>query len=348
MTNPSPHDRLTAFLQEEMKRRGVDDVPAVEAARWLDRAGLLRDSESRPGLPLRERLRRGEIGGGEHRPPRPHGRWYVVRLDRARHRPGSRIEEGLSTVYVFGELEPRELAFFNADEIRVDPRHRLGATVEVIGHGVGFWSPDNSTARAFATYLEGEALLRLTVAAYSLLGGTPFRVRANGWVEARDVVGEATMMGFSSPRFGYVKLWDHDDSRNAAIREAVAIAAKARRWPLYRLALRDLHAAALEPGDDAFVYAYRAVEAVRQAITPIGSEKAQWAPMHQELGTREVDYRKLAAVSAVVRHPRPGSDELRKARRPRRRRWLLGLAREAVVLAFERRLGRRLIRIGAA
>jgi hypothetical protein len=44
---------LGTFLQREVRTRGRDEVPAVEAARWLDRAHVLSDSTSRPGLPLR-------------------------------------------------------------------------------------------------------------------------------------------------------------------------------------------------------------------------------------------------------------------------------------------------------
>lgn len=305
------------------------------------------ETPERPGLPLRARLRRGEICGGEQRPPQPYGRWYVRRLDRP-HRRGSRIEAGRSTVYVHGELEPRELALFHASEIRLDPRHRLGATVEVMGHGIGFWSPDHSTSRAFRTYLEGADLLRLVVAAYAVLGGTALRATVNGWVEARDVVGQATTMGFVSPRFAHAELWQRDDVRNLAIHDAVAIAAGVRRRPHHRLALRDFHAAVLEPGDDAFVFAYRAVEGIRQGITPAGSEAAQWAAMHAKIGTEAADYKQLASVSADVRHGSLSGAAVRRARRPRRRAWLIELAREAVVREVESVLGRSVLRLGTS
>jgi hypothetical protein len=74
--------RIDDFLQSELRRRGMDEVAAVEAARWLDSAGLLRDSDSRPGLPLRNLLRAGAIAGGDQRPPTKHGRWFVVRVER--------------------------------------------------------------------------------------------------------------------------------------------------------------------------------------------------------------------------------------------------------------------------
>jgi hypothetical protein len=60
----------------------MDEVAAVEAARWLDSAGVLRDSDLRPGLPLRNLLRAGAVAGGDQRPPTKHGRWFVVRVER--------------------------------------------------------------------------------------------------------------------------------------------------------------------------------------------------------------------------------------------------------------------------
>jgi hypothetical protein len=69
---------INAFLQGELRRRGLSEVTAVEAARWLDEAALLADSESRPGLPLRNLLRDGVIDGSDQRPPQAYGRWFIV------------------------------------------------------------------------------------------------------------------------------------------------------------------------------------------------------------------------------------------------------------------------------
>jgi hypothetical protein len=62
-----------------LQRRERSEVPAVEAARWLDRAGLLRDSPIRPGLPLRNLLRVGLITGQRQE---PNHRWFIDRVDR--------------------------------------------------------------------------------------------------------------------------------------------------------------------------------------------------------------------------------------------------------------------------
>lgn len=70
---------IDAYLQRRLDQLGLDEVPAVEAATWLDEARLLKDSPGRPGLPLRNLLRTGRIAQGEQRPPTRNGRWFIVR-----------------------------------------------------------------------------------------------------------------------------------------------------------------------------------------------------------------------------------------------------------------------------
>lgn len=54
---------INAYLQDALARKGMNSVDAVTAAKWLDEAGLLADSSSRPGKPLRDLLRAGRIVG---------------------------------------------------------------------------------------------------------------------------------------------------------------------------------------------------------------------------------------------------------------------------------------------
>jgi hypothetical protein len=72
-----PHElrKINQHLQNRLSALGRDDVTAVEGARWLDTAGLLGDSESRPGLPLRNLLRDRVIDGAEQRPNHKYGGW---------------------------------------------------------------------------------------------------------------------------------------------------------------------------------------------------------------------------------------------------------------------------------
>ncbi|MCY4097840.1 MAG: DOPA 4,5-dioxygenase family protein [Rhodospirillales bacterium] len=71
---------INEHLQSRLRQDNRDSVPAVEAAQWLAEAGLLPDSSSRPGLPLRKLLRANRIFGQEQVPPRAGGRWHVRRL----------------------------------------------------------------------------------------------------------------------------------------------------------------------------------------------------------------------------------------------------------------------------
>ena len=75
-------DKINTFLQKELIKRRQPEVPAVEAAGWLDRAGLLNDSPTRPGLPLRNLLRSKKILGQVQIPNRKHGRWFIRKLKR--------------------------------------------------------------------------------------------------------------------------------------------------------------------------------------------------------------------------------------------------------------------------
>jgi len=62
-------DAITSFLDKFLSKQGRASLPAVEAARLLDRAGILKDRRDRPGKPLRDMLRKGllphayQIGG---------------------------------------------------------------------------------------------------------------------------------------------------------------------------------------------------------------------------------------------------------------------------------------------
>lgn len=71
---------ISSFIQDELRRRRLHEAAAVDVADWLDKAGLLSDSQHRPGLRLRKLLRAGLIEGAEQRPPQTHGRWILTRL----------------------------------------------------------------------------------------------------------------------------------------------------------------------------------------------------------------------------------------------------------------------------
>jgi hypothetical protein len=55
-------EKINAYIQNRLLSDERTFVTAVEAARWLEDAGLLKDSQTRKGKPLRDLLRAGLIG----------------------------------------------------------------------------------------------------------------------------------------------------------------------------------------------------------------------------------------------------------------------------------------------
>jgi hypothetical protein len=76
-SRPDP-DVISTFLQRRLKNLECDSTTAVEAAQWLDLAGILTDSQDRPGRPLRVLLREGRIKGQRQE---PNGRWHIHRIE---------------------------------------------------------------------------------------------------------------------------------------------------------------------------------------------------------------------------------------------------------------------------
>ena len=52
---------ISQFLDEYLQKTGRESIGAVEANALLDKAGILKDNPQRPGLPLRNKLRNGEL-----------------------------------------------------------------------------------------------------------------------------------------------------------------------------------------------------------------------------------------------------------------------------------------------
>jgi len=70
--------RINQYIQNYLRESGLYEVTAVEAARCLDLAGVLKDSKDKPGKPLRDLLRQKVIRGQYQT---PNSRWFIRRID---------------------------------------------------------------------------------------------------------------------------------------------------------------------------------------------------------------------------------------------------------------------------
>jgi hypothetical protein len=69
-------DAINEHVQQQLRSRGLQTATPVQAATWLDEAGLLTDSKHRPGKPLRDLLRAGRIVGQRQE---SNHRWFIDR-----------------------------------------------------------------------------------------------------------------------------------------------------------------------------------------------------------------------------------------------------------------------------
>ncbi|MGH3016582.1 MAG: hypothetical protein ACRDNN_16680, partial [Gaiellaceae bacterium] len=89
------------------------------------------------------------------------------------------------------------------------------------------------------------------------------------------------------------------------------------REPPLRLAFKDLGFSLRDRGDDAFLYAYRAVENARRFHADKVSateRKPVWPPLHAALGTSEEQLRPLTDAATSIRHGDTKSAALATAR----------------------------------
>ena len=71
-------EKINNYIQEELKKRNLDEATAIDAARWLDDANLLKDYKQRPGMNLRKLCRQKKI---KHALKRGETKWFIQRED---------------------------------------------------------------------------------------------------------------------------------------------------------------------------------------------------------------------------------------------------------------------------
>lgn len=69
--------KISEYINNYLIKNNLLEIKAVEAAKLLDKANILKDNSERAGLPLRKLLRAGLIPNSE---PRNGRWWYLTRL----------------------------------------------------------------------------------------------------------------------------------------------------------------------------------------------------------------------------------------------------------------------------
>jgi hypothetical protein len=228
--------------------------------------------------------------------------------------------------WAWGSLSPQQLARFNVVETPVGSDCVVSFLdyVFILRFGPGL-EP--------GVVVSPESIIEPIAGAYALLYDIAFDAAFLGGMDLDrgnwDAVHYFKALGRHEDR-----MLPPDAPESLAMLRAIALAAAARKVPGYRLALRDVLAAMRDDGDDAFIFAYRAVSDLARAVST--SEKVDWPALHQHLSVNGDAFRERLAPLQDARDAAAHGDEsdvaLEVARR--NRHGLIKLAREIVAQAM--------------
>jgi hypothetical protein len=181
----------------------------------------------------------------------------------------------------------------------------------------------------FEVGLAVDALIRLTERG-DVRRKLSRRALTHSWLEVREVEAKANIVGTVHTRYGLGNVeMDGQAARDfaAALRAAWVIVQE----PAARLAFKDYGQSLAQRGDDAFLYAFRAIENVRRSCAPDtvkanGDVQPHWGEMHTALGTSEEVLRSLTDAAVAIRHGDTGGDRLVEVRDEPQRESTLALA----------------------
>ncbi len=189
--------------------------------------------------------------------------------------------------WFYGKLRPAAATRFNVQLVRVQDETYL----EIFHDMIAVWSKP-------APYvIEGRQaareLLDLVVSAYALISRVVLEWSLEGWVEAtRASFARTVMGGVVDPRGHHPEL-PPDSQQSVSIRQAAELAVAMRGMHgSYGLALRDIRAALADDGDDAFVFAFRALEDLAYVYSFRTGQlrPADWSSLAEHLGMADEDF----------------------------------------------------------
>jgi hypothetical protein len=229
-----------------------------------------------------------------------------------------------SAFWFRGRLLPSAATRFNVQGISVAP----GVEFVALHDGIAVWSKPGSSE--MKTLEAARDFLDIVVSAHALISGIALDFSFEGWVEAKAALVEDTVIGFGVDPRGHDPYLAPRSRRSVDMRRAARLAAAARGAPGWRLALRDVWSALSLRGDDAFVFAYRAVEDLARAVSGRAGElrASDWRTLHAHLSTYEDAFRArigpLQDARRAAAHGDESDPKLQAARQDRAARLAIG------------------------
>ena len=230
-------------------------------------------------------------------------------------------EQTVSTYYFVGKLSPEEpCANFNPGEIHL----RDGWVMDIFQSGIAMWNPTIREGTDSVRGLVDDAMDTIVSTFNFITDRQPgLKHSIHNCIEARGVSSKKNLIWWfvgSLPRRSPSR--NNKDSRywRKAGRFHSQISESKNFY--YKLALRDYKACMQNLfTDDAFFYAFRIAEDIRQATTQRLEEglpiKKYWEEMHKILGITEKEIKPLTDVATKVRHGNVRDTIVLKAREKR-------------------------------
>ncbi len=80
-------EEINACIQKKLSESGMEKVSVVDAAQWLDEAGLVKDNPNRPGNALRYYLQNDIQGAKKEK-----NRWFIYRVEAEKSKPSRKVK----------------------------------------------------------------------------------------------------------------------------------------------------------------------------------------------------------------------------------------------------------------
>ncbi len=187
--------------------------------------------------------------------------------------------------------------------------------LEVFMSGISIWGSSKGTFEELRKKII--QMLDIIIAAYIFKTNKIISYRLEHWVETREKVSRKNMIGWIRPPNTPAVLRSTRSSINTPWKKAAKLYAKLLvSNPNYAIALQDYSLAVSHIGDDAFFFAYRAIEDICRAVTGLDNTKSRsWNTMHTKLSTSEPQIKPLKNVADDVRHGKRKSLVIKRARK---------------------------------
>lgn len=243
------------------------------------------------------------------------------------------MPESSSTYYFIAQLSPEdECRTFYPGELQIGD----GWVLDICFDLMSIWNPSVQTKFGRVRPSITEAFNLLTDL-YTFDSNKLLTYRLRNWVEAKEVCSPKNMIGVFKTNLTWKKHPSGRHPNNRRWRRVAKAFPAFRGNPQLRLAVKDYVSAIRDSGDDAFFFAYRAVESICRNASGSKGEKisdSDWKLMHQKLGTTKSSIDPLTKVAKEIRHGNINSQTLVNARSDKER--LLGIARDVLTAEFKR------------